>query len=367
MYFKINKSLILSYIIVVSKALSTKNIVPILEGIKFELTNEDLILTATNNDIVVSCTIPADKLDEINKTGSVVIPGRFLENIIKKTNDEIIEFQELTDNKINVRTKTFEIDINCYDKSIYPKLDLSLTKTPIILTKSELKNMINKTLFAVSNEETRPILTGINFKSENNIIKCSATDSHRLSKIKLEKKDIINMNIVLSKENIAELKNILQDKGNINLHLFDNKVIFEFDNYIYQSRLINGVYPNTDNLIKETYDSSAIVSKTDLYNGIDRISLMANKVKIILKENKLVLDTGYVEIGKAIEELTIKSTLKDEIAFYADCKYLLEALKTFEELDITICINKNNEPFILKTENSDSNIQLIVPILSHDL
>ena len=160
--------------------------------------------------------------------------------------------------KIYIYTKNSSFNLNCNSVGDFPDLELEESKYPITLDKKVLKNIINQTIFATSTQESRPVLTGINFKIENDILNCTATDSYRLAnkKIKIDANIEELINIIIPTRNLNEIIRLInEDEGKVEIHIFSNKVIFKFDSIIVMSKLINGTYPDTSKLIPESFST----------------------------------------------------------------------------------------------------------------
>ena len=183
MKLKIEKEILLENLNAVTKAISTRNIIPVLNGIEFNLEKKGLYLTATNNDITIKTFIDKKNIKEINEEGKIIIYGRYLLEIIRKLPSEIITIEEIDGNKTVISTKNSKYNLNCFSVNEFPKIDFKETSNPIIILSSTLKELINQTSFATSLQESRPLLTGINMKIIGNILECVATDSYRLAKI----------------------------------------------------------------------------------------------------------------------------------------------------------------------------------------
>ena len=166
MNFEIKQNILLNNLNYVIKGISNKNIIPILNCIKFELTNAGLYMTSTDNEGAIKTFISSDDIENINNLGEMVISGKYIYEIIKKLPNEIIKIEELIDNKVNISTSNSSFNLNCNNVNEFPELNLDDSKTPINITRQEFKNMIKQTSFAVSTQENRPEFTGINFALE---------------------------------------------------------------------------------------------------------------------------------------------------------------------------------------------------------
>ena len=168
MKFIIKQDILLESLYHTSRAISPRNLIPILTGIKFDLTEEGLYLSASDTDISIKCLIPADRIEEIKEFGSIVIGGKYIVEIIKKLPNENITIEVMDGQKMIVSTANTEFNLNGINSNEFPNLDLEETNEPIILKSSLIKKIISQTFFATSKNESRPILTGINFRIRSN-------------------------------------------------------------------------------------------------------------------------------------------------------------------------------------------------------
>ena len=207
MKLKIKKDLLLENLNKVSKAISTKNLIPVLSGIKFELKQDGLTLTASDNDITIQTFIPVDKDDmTIEKEGIIIIQGKYILDIVKKLPDEFINIEVIDDLKILIYTENSEFNLNGISQSEYPKINLEEKEDFVSINNRIFKAIVNQTAFATSNDESRQILTGINFKINGNIMECNATDSYRLARkvITLPTPSEENYNVVVPGKNVIK-------------------------------------------------------------------------------------------------------------------------------------------------------------------
>ncbi len=354
---------------IVSKALSTKSIIPVLSGIKFDLTKEGLFLTTSNDDITIETFINKNNIEEIKEIGSIIIPGRYLLEIIRKIEDELIEIG--TDGlKIIISTKRGEYTLNGMDSKEFPNIKLDLTEKPIILSEKLIKTIVNQTCFAVSTQESRPILTGLNLKIENNKIECNATDSYRLSRkiINLDNINTDNINIVVPGKNLIELVKILsEEEKNIELHIFQNNITIKTSDMIFQSRLLNGTYPDTSKLIPEEFELTIELDLVEFYNTIDRVSLLTsekdkNLVKMEIIGNELIISSTSQEIGNMEEKMNIVKNNDIDMKIAYSSKYMLDALRSLKCEKIEVKLNSEIKPIIIKNKEDNNLIQLVLPI-----
>ena len=372
MKFTIEKNLLLENLSNVAKAISSKNVIPVLSGIKFDLNDEGLFLTASDSELTIRTFIESKKITRIESQGSIIIQSKFILDIIRKMPSDLINFELMDGFKIKIYTETSQYDLNCLDSNDYPNLKLEESKNPLVINSSIFKTIINQTSFAISTQELRPLLTGINFKINGDLLECIATDSYRLAKknIKLDSSVEEEVNIVIPGKNIIELDKIINDDENMEMHIFNNKVLFKYKNILFQTNLLSGTYPNTANLIPTEFDIIVNTKLNEYYSAIDRAALLTqgkdkNIVKMRIKDDSMIINSYASEIGKVEEKLSIETSKNASIDISFSAKYMLEALKTFKDDDILILLNGEVKPIVIKSVKDESLIQLILPIKTY--
>ena len=370
MKFSIDKNVIIESLNNVVKAISTKNIIPVLNGIKFEMDKEGLNLLASDGELTIKVLISKNEIKKVDKEGSIVIQSKYLLDILRKMPSDIINFEVIEGLKIKIFSDNNQFNLNCLDPNEFPIIKLEESKEPITLNAEELKTVINQTSFAISNQELRPLLTGINFKINGDLLECVATDSYRLAKKIIKLSNPINnaINIIIPGRSITELEKMLNDEE-IEVHIFNNKILFKYKNIIFQSNLLNGTYPNTSNLIPNDFEYIIKVGNVGFSSSIDRTALLTqgkdkNIIKMLVDNTKLTL-TSSSELGKSEEKLNVESNNKEKLEISFSSKYMLEALKTIKDENLLLLMNGDTKPIIIKSVSDESLIQLILPIKTY--
>lgn len=372
MKFTIEKNILLENLSNVVKAISTKNIIPILNGVKFELNDEGLFLTASDSELTIRTFIRKEAITKIEETGSIIIQSKYILDIIRKMPADLINFELMDGLKIKISSDNSQYDLNCLDSKEYPSLKLEESNNPIKIKGDTFKAIINQTAFAISNQELRPLLTGLNFKIVGDVLECIATDSYRLAKknIKLNTPSEEEINIVIPGKNITELDKIIIDDEIVEMHVFSNKVLFKYKNIIFQTNLLSGTYPNTSNLIPNDFSIIVNTNLNNYFAAIDRAALLTqskdkNIVKMRIKNNQMIINSYASEIGKVEEKLEIETSNDANIDISFSAKYMLEALKTMKDDEILILLNGEVKPIVIKSMKDESLIQLILPIKTY--
>ncbi len=376
MKLTIKKEILLDALNKVSKAISTKNLIPVLAGIKFELKKNKLTLTASDNDITIQTTIESDNDEDfkVEDEGNIIVQGKYILDIVRKLPDKYINIEVIDELKILIYTENSEFNLNGINESEYPSINLEESKKKIDINSSIFKDLVNQTAFAASNEETKPVLTGINFNIVGDTLECNSTDSYRLARkiIKLDKVSEDNYNIVIPSHNIVEFSRIMDDDpdSKVEIHIFNNKILFKYKNVLFQSRLINGTYPNTANLMPESSYMIITANLNDFYSVIDRASILTsdkekNIVTLETDGNTLILKSSSIEIGRVEEKMKITKNVEDDIKISFSARYMMEALKSFSTETVEIHYVGEIKPIILKSSEEETLTQLVLPIRTY--
>lgn len=362
----------------VLKAVSTRTTIPILTGIKVVATDEGVSLTGSDSDISIESFIPKEEADEviveIKQTGAIVLQARFFSEIVKKLPMDTVEIEVQNQNQVIIRSGKSEFNLNGLDAEEYPHLPQIEEENVFRIPTDLLKMMIRQTFFAVSTSETRPILTGVNWKVEDNVLTCIATDSHRLAlrKAQIESEINGNYNVVIPGKSLNELSKILDDHSDlIDIVITENQVLFKAKHLLFFSRLLEGNYPDTSRLIPTESKTDVTVQTKEFLQAIDRASLLAregknNVVKLsTLEEGVIEISSNTPEIGKVIEEVQSHAINGEDVKISFSAKYMMDALKALEGTEIVISFTGAMRPFIIRPINDESILQLILPVRTY--
>lgn len=377
MIFTIQRDYFLNQLNDTLKAISPRTTLPILTGIKIDATDKGIILTGSDSEISIEITIQenidGEKIVDIEEKGSVVLPGRFFVDIVKKLPGKTVNLSTNDQFKTLITSGHSEFNVSGLDPDQYPLLPQVSEDDAIKLPIKVLKNIIAQTNFAVSTSETRPVLTGVNWLIQDKELICTATDSHRLAlrKLKLEDEDIEDKNVIIPGKALSELNKIVSDsEDDINIFFASNQVLFKVGHINFISRLLEGNYPDTTRLFPENYETKLGVNNSEFYHAIDRASLLAreggnNVIKLSTDVNKLELSSTSPEIGTVKEEVTTEEVEGESLKISFNSKYMMDALKAIDNDDVHVEFFGTMRPFILKPKDDESVIQLILPIRTY--
>lgn len=362
----------------VMKAVTSRTTIPILTGIKITATDEGVTLTGSDSDISIQSFIPkeeaGDEIVEIKQPGSIVLQAKFFSEIVKKLPTDSVEIEVLHHLQTVIRSGKSEFNLNGLDAEEYPHLPQIEENNKFQIATDLLKAIIRQTVFAVSTSETRPILTGVNWKVENNKLTCIATDSHRLAlrQAKIEADNSENYNVVIPGKSLSELSKIIDDTNElIDIVITENQVLFKAKHLLFYSRLLEGNYPDTSRLIPNESKTDVIVNTKEFLQAIDRASLLAregrnNVVKFSTKERGVIeISSNTPEVGKVIEEVQSQTIDGEELKISFSAKYMMDALKALEGTDIKVSFTGAMRPFVIRPLHDETTLQLILPVRTY--
>lgn len=377
MNFTIDRDVLLENLNTISRGLPQKSPMPILTGIKMEVTKDDLYMTSSNIDLSVQ-VIVSDKSLVITEPGKTIIPGRFFIDIIRKVSSKVVTLTLIEDKILSIKADRAEYKLHVMDYIDYPNIDFVCLENPISIEAPVLKNIIRQTVFATSQSEKKPILTGVNLKLHENKLTAIATDSYRLSKVIVPiNGDYNDFNITIPNKSLDEIyKSIDTYEDCLDLYFSNNSLLFKFKNVLFQTRLLDGTYPDTSRLIPPSFPINIKFNKEELLEAVERVSLLSPRdkekdreitysiIKLLLKNDQSVeISTENAQIGDAKEEIIptgINSSETIRIGFSS--RYLVEALRSFTSQEVTLNFSEAIRPFVISSEAEPNLCQLILPV-----
>ncbi|MCG7345780.1 DNA polymerase III subunit beta [Sporosarcina sp. ACRSL] len=374
MKFEIMRDWLLEGLNDVMKAISQKVANPILTGVKIDVNETGLTMTGSDSDITICTFIPVEEDGEqiirVIETGSIILQAKVFSEIVRKlpTNDVTIEVENM---QTHIQSGKSEFHLIGSNPDEYPILPDVKDEYRFSLPSDLMKSIIRETVFAVSQQETRPILTGVHWSTNEEKLVCVATDSHRLARREIvpELMPESPFSVVIPGKSLQELNKILPDNtDNVEIVIADQQVLFKSRNVLFYSRLLEGNYPDTSRLIPSEYKTTVEVNGRKLLQAIDRASLLAredrNNIVRFAAEGGHVIEvsSNSPEIGKVEELIEAIDVNGEDLMISFSAKYMMDALKAIEGQDIAIHFTGAMRPFILKSKESDAILQLILPV-----
>ncbi len=361
------KDKILKAINSVTKAVASKTTMPILEGILIQTNDKEVKLTTYDLEIGIEYVIDAD----IKEQGATVVNATMFSEIIRKLPDTDIHIYINENNLLVIECEGSLYKLATMNPEEFPELPQINVENSIEIDQNTLKDMIRKTIFAVSTEENRPIFTGCLFEIKNNKLNVVAVDGFRLAwKSKFLQNSSNDFTAVIPGRTLNEVNKIILDSfDQIKIGVAKNQALFEMENCKLVTRLLDGEFLNYSSVIPENWETRVTVNKNNIQNCFERISLIS--ASTIEKEKKYPVKVS-VEIGKvtisctnqtgdAKEEMYV-STEGQNLEAGFNPKYFLDALRAIDDEEINIDFGSSISPCIIRPVDDGDYIYMILPI-----
>lgn len=346
----------------VSKALSVKSANPVLEGIKITAKGDTLTLLATDTELTIEKKIHADILME----GETVVVGKYFVEFVKKLEKEKIELTFINEGGLQIKYADSISQLQVYPTENFPVIEKDINGDYFELTQKEFKEIASHTSFACSVDDSRPILKGCLYEIENGVLTSVALDGFRMAVVKKDVKSSGDFKVVIPSRTLQEITRLLDDDNETLKVILNNNVLFiEIKDTTVISRLIEGEFVKYNHILPKGFENSLTVNKNALLQSIERASIVAkndrfNIVKFDIKENLLTV-SAKSEIGNVNENVPINLKGKDLVIAF-NGKYIAEFLKIIEEDFVTINLNTQIDPAIIKPVGKEDFIYLVMSV-----
>ncbi len=371
MKFVCEKEKILKALNSVIRAVASKTTMPILEGILIQTNDNEIKFTTYDLELGIEYIMEAD----VQEQGSTVVNAIMFSEIIRKLPDTEINITLNESNLLVIECEGSLYKLATMNPEEFPELPKINIENSIKIEQNTLKNMIRKTIFAVSIEENRPIFTGCLFQTSENKLNVVAVDGFRLawsSTILSENKN--NFNAVIPGKTLNEVNKIILDSfETITIGVSKNQALFEMDNCKIVTRLLDGEFLNYKNVIPENWETRIRINKNNLQDCFERISLISASSTEKEKKYpvKVLIDIGKVTIsctnqtGDAKEELYVSTEGKNLEAGF-NPRYFLDALKVIDDEEVYVDFGSNISPCVIRPIEEGDYTYMILPIRLKD-
>ncbi len=366
MKFTLPKSRLSNCLQNVLQVVPTKSTLPILSNLLIEALDNKLKISATDLDLSITASIEC----EVSKKGSAVLPARILFDIVKEMPESEVSF-ESTGNRVELRIPNGTYKIAALLPEDFPKLPIVNTKKEIKLAGDDLVTMIRKTSFACSDDETRPALNGVLWQTKGDKMQMVATDGHRLAKIALANKKLKGLHDdVIIPPKVLNLipKFVMSDSQDVGVIFGENNIIFNLGDVVLTSRLIDGPYPNFEQVIPSSSDKKIIIGKNDLAGAVRRVSILSNalthQVKFSVKDSRMVLSSTNADVGGEGKE-ELKCEYKgDPIDLGYNANYVTEIVNRIESEDVILELSSSTAAGVIYSSEvpKDDFLCLLMPL-----
>jgi len=350
----------------VSKAVTSRTTIPILKGILLKASSDGkLVLSASDLDISIEKT-----LSDINveKEGEIVVLSKLFTDIVRKLPNEDIIIEQLEDMNISIKTSSAEFNILGISSEEFPATGNIEEEEKIVFGKELLKDMIRKTVFSASIDDSKGIITGVLIELEEKSINMVALDGFRMAVVREEMKNDKKKRIIISGKILGEINKIIADvesEEDIEFIMSKNKAVLIFENIKIVIRLLEGEFIKYKDILPNEKKCEIKVNKILLHESMERAAILSregknNLIKFIINENLLTI-TSRSEEGNVRENIDItKEGIDLEIGF--NSKYIIEVLKAINDEEILMQMVSSVKPCVVKPVSGNNYEYLILPV-----
>jgi DNA polymerase III subunit beta len=343
-------------------AVGTKNTLPILSHILIETENQSVRLTTTDLDIGITYIYQTNVLE----AGQTTVPAKRFLDIIKELPQTEVKITTKKNNTMSIEAQNTLFKILTVPPEEFPKPPKTTNKENIKMQQKTLKEMLQKTTFAMSKEETRYVLNGVLVETHTKKIQLIATDGRRLAIIQKTNNTELKeqKRVIVPAKTTQELQKILTEEGDVEI-VFDKKqIIFNTHNTSIISRLIEGDFPDYKQAIPQKTNNKLMVNRENFLAAVKRASLFttpeSQAITLRLASNKLIITKTTPEIGEATEEIEAQYA-GPELQIGFNPTYLQDALKTLQEQEVSIELTGTDKPGVVRI-NNDEYIYIVLPM-----
>ena len=361
MKIKVNQRKLAKHINIAQKGISTRTTLQILDSLLLETEKDKLKITGTDLELSIETYLDCEILEE----GSIVINSRIFGDIIKKLPDAMVSI-EVENNNVNIVCENSEFNITGNPGEDYPDLPIIMKKNSFTMPTDILKAVVKQTVFATTQDESRPSLTGVLVELKKDTISFVALDGYRLALKKLPIESNLDTKMIIPGLSLNELNKILDDtEDDIDISISTGYVIFDIGDTIVYSRLLEGQYFNYKDIIRDEHDTNILLNKREFQDSLERASLLAredkaNLVKLSIEDNMVSIKSN-TEIGNVFEEIESQQEGENlNIAF--NSRYILEGIRVIESENIRLNFMGSLNPCIIEGVDDPNYTYLVLPV-----
>ncbi len=347
----------------VQKVISSKTTLPILAGILFEAEDNKIILTGNDLTTAIESTIEANVVEN----GSIVIPSRIFGDIIRKLPSDNVNI-EVTDNKIHIFSENSEFHITGEPSTDYPNLPDEQKMNKFNIPCDLLKNMIEQTIFAISQNDSKPVLMGSLFKINQKELTIVSIDGYRLAIRNANIDSDIDTKVVIPGKALSEIHRIFSNysgEKNAEISFTDKHAIIIVENVKIITRLLEGEFIQYEKIMPSSFNTEIKINRKNFLNALDRAELMSREGK----NNSIIIDIvdeimcikSNTEKGNIKEQLNI-SIIGDDIEIGFNPRYLIDAIKVIDSDIITLKLSSSVSPCLIVPNDYDNYKYIVTPV-----
>jgi len=364
MQFEVAKQVLLKAISNVNGAVEKKNTIPVLQNVKIEAKNDKVVLSATDMDILVTSSFESD----MKKGGSTTVPAQMFFDIVRKIPEGAILISQESPTILQIKSGKSKYSLPCIDASEFPNLSEGELGEEISVEADKLAKMIDKTRFAISNDETRYYLNGLYLQAMKRDagfeLRTVATDGHRLALSFMPIDLKTPFGVIIPKKSVAEIRRIIDGAKSLKIAVSRVKIKIISDQTTIVSKLIDGEFPDYDKVLPKNNAHIAVINKKEFFDSVDRVSTVATdkhrSVKLVLENGKMNLQVSTNDGSFAYEELDVNYA-EDKIETGFNSRYLMDVIGQIDKDELLMRFKDSASPAIVEAKDMNS-VFVIMPV-----
>jgi DNA polymerase-3 subunit beta len=348
----------------ISSVVPTRTTMPILSTVLISVKDDDIYFSATDLDISVRSKVSG----AVEAGGSIAAPAKKVAEIVKSLSGDKVTF-DVTDEKLTIQCGKSHFVVNGRKSEDFPKLPQQESKATFKIGPDLLSGLIQKTIYAVSTDLTRPALCGVLWEVAKDGVAMISTDGHRLAKVEvgIALGDIEKMSVIVPPKALSTFKAYAEGEDEITVNLGDNSVSFEMKESSIYSRLLEGPFPSYQKVIPEGNTKELVVGREQLADATKRVSILSDalthQVVFALEKDKVTLQVTTQELGEATEEIEASFT-DDPMQVGYNAAYIQDILRTMESDKISIMLDRSDNAGLIKPlEETEENIKQVCIVM----
>jgi DNA polymerase-3 subunit beta len=369
MKFEVQKRDLFSLLLKTQNIVEKRNTMPVLVNVLLELQNNQLKIFATDLEVSLTDEIPVRMIN----AGRVAVNAKNLFEIVKELADGPLVITKRDNNWLEIVQNKSVFNIVGMSADEYPVFPTYSTQDFIKIPASTLADMIEKTIYSVSTDETRYHLNGVYFQKVNDGGKLNyrmvATDGHRLSlveRVAQSGKSSAAEGVIIPRKGLQEIRKLVESMGgDFEMAIEGSQLVIRNGSTVLMVRLIEGRYPNYQQLIPQNLKRSFSVRREDLLSSLKRVSLLSNQkskgVTLALSKGRMEITSNNPELGDAKEELEVNYA-GDDLRIGFNARYILDVLNSFEGDEVAIELNDQLSPSLLRPADDSSYTCVVMPM-----
>ena len=351
MKLKVTKADILDSLQLVQNVVSARTTLPILANVCLNAEKSGITITGTDLEVSVRCGLEA----KASKTGSTTLPARRLLSIMREMPEDTIEMEVDDKDVATVKCGSSFFKIIGLSEEEFPPMPKFAGKYHYTMEQATLRDMLKRTSYAASMDETRYVLNGVLFSFKSKKLTMVATDGRRLAlaENEMDFPKEAEMEIIVPTKAVSQLLHSLGDEGTVKIHAQEKQIAFEFGNILIVSKVIDGTYPNFRQVIPSQCEERVTIEREWFLTALKRVSLVttdrSSSVKLAFAKNKLEISTNTPDVGEARETVTLKYAGKD-VAVAFNPEYVMDPLRNLACDEVYMELIDALSPGVLKCD-----------------